>query len=985
MAAESSTVQRSRRGSVASELSTLNFHNGVKVDLLNALESIGTSGSFAASGSISDATFADPRLEVEGVGNITLPLRTEQAQQLIAKARQAPFGKGTRTIVDTSVRNTWELDASMLKFCNPQWQSFLQQLCLTVQSQLGVKSNIKAELYKMLIYETGAMFKSHTDSIKAPGMFGTLVICLPSVHDGGEIVVKHTSRKKTFNFSGMKQAYACWYSDVSHKVLPVKSGYRWVLTYNLTLPPEIARPSAELANGETRQLRHTIRRWLVHSGDIECEDANIQASDSDSDYYFYYGLEHEYTEDEISLAAMKSVDRKRVKALSAVSGSVPVDIFLAILEKEELNEVYEDYYHRRDYYDCYEEEEEEEEEEDSDKDSDEDSDEESGPPERTGNLETTYRIKKLVDLEGNQLVSDVDMDEECVLQDDFFDDDPDDVEESGFTGNEGATETNWYRRAAVVIVRRNVAVDFILDSITKDRLGDNENIRSVVSYFAKIALDPTSRSRGLDALNDLCTCSMDGISAKTMLSTMIELEEWEMYKSFTQRLFNLRSENPIDPPFFEWVHRHIEMKPESFDKLKDGLAYVVLSNPRLKSRLSSLMDVAPPAQASLPHNIQQWARSVLRQALHDAKLKTPCEDDGKHIIECVKAYYASDDGFLCQSVIPLAESKPAESPFTISFLNELHCHMETGWPSPATTLEHWKRIASRMIAALDVCSLYCPTDPSPPKAPKAVNPYTFGSYKQGTFGSYKPPPPLKDIAKAITPGALVEFVGNLVMPGMGDDMIRDFCLKFDADTTHGISAEAFHGLWIPFLRGLVPVLEARTVPLSTPVFQQMFTAILTSYITVYVGRQPASSTNLVRPAVKCTEGDCVDCKSLNAFLRQSNQKVGRFALAERRRKHLTNQLYGIECSTSTERKGSPHTLVVTKTFANNDKERREWTSRKDKAEKLFKTFTQYKLKALLGNKYESIREFGVLQHISGPVAGAKRKAAQTEIIDLTED
>jgi hypothetical protein len=55
----------------------------------------------------------------------------------------------------------------------------------------GVAENISAQLYKLLLYEKGAFFKPHKDSEKTPGMFGTLVICLSSAHEGGDIVLTH--------------------------------------------------------------------------------------------------------------------------------------------------------------------------------------------------------------------------------------------------------------------------------------------------------------------------------------------------------------------------------------------------------------------------------------------------------------------------------------------------------------------------------------------------------------------------------------------------------------------------------------------------------------------------------------------------------------------------------------------------------------------------------------------------------------------------
>ena len=94
-----------------------------------------------------------------------MPLDESRARQLIEKARQAPFGKGSATIVDTAVRNTWELDAEQFAFRNPSWPGFVRALCAHVAEDLGIKSAITAKVYKMLVYEKGAMFKAHTEYV----------------------------------------------------------------------------------------------------------------------------------------------------------------------------------------------------------------------------------------------------------------------------------------------------------------------------------------------------------------------------------------------------------------------------------------------------------------------------------------------------------------------------------------------------------------------------------------------------------------------------------------------------------------------------------------------------------------------------------------------------------------------------------------------------------------------------------------------------
>jgi hypothetical protein len=62
-----------------------------------------------------------------------------------------------------------------------------------------------------------------------------LVVCLPSAHTGGELAVRHDQREVKFDWSKDSKSiqWAAFYSDCEHEVLPVTSGYRVTLTYNL--------------------------------------------------------------------------------------------------------------------------------------------------------------------------------------------------------------------------------------------------------------------------------------------------------------------------------------------------------------------------------------------------------------------------------------------------------------------------------------------------------------------------------------------------------------------------------------------------------------------------------------------------------------------------------------------------------------------------------------------------------------------------------
>lgn len=136
----------------------------VRQRLLEDLDRIQASGSFSFSGELDQPPPCG--ISVPGIGKIRLPLDEAQAQELIGLARQAPYGKGEETIVDTSVRNTWELDASQFVCENSKWGTWVQFICeRVVKPELGITPTrpVRAELYKMLIYEKGAMFKAHTE------------------------------------------------------------------------------------------------------------------------------------------------------------------------------------------------------------------------------------------------------------------------------------------------------------------------------------------------------------------------------------------------------------------------------------------------------------------------------------------------------------------------------------------------------------------------------------------------------------------------------------------------------------------------------------------------------------------------------------------------------------------------------------------------------------------------------------------------------
>jgi hypothetical protein len=166
--------------------------SSIAIDLAAALSTISRPGDFCIAGT---ADLLAPRLEVEGVGPIALPLLPVQAEQLIATAERAPYGRGEDTLTDTKVRRTWQIGSERVRIGGRHWPGTLQTILLRAAEGLGVSGPVDAEFYKLLVYDQGSFFVQHRDTEKLPGMFATLILALPSVSAGGELVVRHKDRE----------------------------------------------------------------------------------------------------------------------------------------------------------------------------------------------------------------------------------------------------------------------------------------------------------------------------------------------------------------------------------------------------------------------------------------------------------------------------------------------------------------------------------------------------------------------------------------------------------------------------------------------------------------------------------------------------------------------------------------------------------------------------------------------------------------------
>lgn len=193
---------------------------------------------------------------------IAFPLASPAAIALLLEAcKQAPFGRGQETVLDPEYRRALVLPANRLAVSPvTSIDPFLLGILDRIKRLLlaGSERRIVARLDKLNVYGLGDFFKGHVDTPQSENMFGTLLMNLPVVHKGGQLVVHAANAETKTNSSdgflpidastaavsggteldsaqdtyttnwGDEQnlSWIAFYSDCPHEVLPVLNGNR---------------------------------------------------------------------------------------------------------------------------------------------------------------------------------------------------------------------------------------------------------------------------------------------------------------------------------------------------------------------------------------------------------------------------------------------------------------------------------------------------------------------------------------------------------------------------------------------------------------------------------------------------------------------------------------------------------------------------------------------------------------------------------------
>ncbi|RPD54613.1 hypothetical protein L226DRAFT_493426 [Lentinus tigrinus ALCF2SS1-7] len=179
----------------------------------------------------------------------------EALHELEQACEPATFGRNAEAVLDEAYRKAGKMDSDNFLLGLDVAQSRLVDIVHAglLAGEDGSKG-IKAELYKLNVYGKDAFFKPHKDTPRGTDMFGSLVLVFPTPHEGGALLLRHDGNEWTFDAAKLlsaaahydlkRIAYIAFFSDVEHEVLPVTSGHRVTITYNLYWagPPAVAFP-----------------------------------------------------------------------------------------------------------------------------------------------------------------------------------------------------------------------------------------------------------------------------------------------------------------------------------------------------------------------------------------------------------------------------------------------------------------------------------------------------------------------------------------------------------------------------------------------------------------------------------------------------------------------------------------------------------------------------------------------------------------------
>ena len=695
-------------------------------------------------------------------------------------------------------------------------------------------------------------------------MFGTLVIQLPSNYTGGEVAVYHQSKSMKFDFGGLVGCnnfhYAAFYADCQHEIKPVTKGYRLCLIYNLVYSGSDKCP----VPADNQQMVSDIISSMVEwNGSTHLEGCPPMMT---------YLLEHQYCDASLSFKLLKNGDRAVADVLIQAKNEVEFDLYLAKVDIEQNWSASCSYsqYGRDDY--------------------------------SADDLIEEDIIALNLKSPNGRTISSINLNKKYFVPEDFFDDiDPDKEEFEEATGNTGATLDRQYSWAALLLWPcKNLAInagfsnvilslqqDLLDQTLSKDkRAGLKMVAKDIVGGYTQCHSEVSADVyvlflRNLESFGDTeLILRFLKVSAPFLyevignssvcneIFTMGCEKGWHTFGPFFQSLTRGMSKAII---FCGFLHR-LSQGPLSQDQ--KGLCEMLAN---------SMVDVMSKNGDSQHHSDQKYV--LVLQSLQNL--------GNVELISRFLMVIASSEVFHSTLI--------SSSSFTEEILS-VCC--KYGWDILRSPLQV---ISGRISSDVEKFSqfLHALSQNEPPGTVKDVCHCLATAIlnvlsKEKDFEAHKP---LWHRQSHSTPRnkefLMKTFRSFMTLEYQLLPLVQVVCSKPNR---------------YPVNEMLVPVCEDLSKSLKREEQKEPLKQLITYCIsTLKVSTVPSPSDWSVPVAFSCS---CQDCGVLICFLKHPTETQHQFKMDSGRRSHLEDQLSRcVAISCSTERHGSPHTLVVTKTQA----------------------------------------------------------------------
>ncbi|PVH81355.1 hypothetical protein DL98DRAFT_571223 [Cadophora sp. DSE1049] len=916
-------------------------------------------------------------------GPIGLPLSDRDAEVIRAAgmplrilSKSNDTDPGTET---TSPKpNIWEVPASMFELKNPAWDGFLKKIVKNIAEGLGVDamgSAVSAQLLKMSLLEEGAMLEPSQDSHQTsavPGMFGILVIALPSWHEGGDVLVTNAGDPEIKAFgtaatSAFDASYMAWFHDVTHALKPVTAGRRLTLMYCLVhenLGPDVLAANSNKTVGKLDML---FSYW--HS------NAEEEVS------HLGYLLTGKYRKkSDLSYDMLEGADKEAVTYLQEAGNKHGVCIYLAKLSRwVDLN--------------------------------DEDDDWGDYEPSEYIDQETACSyLTKVVELDGTQIAENLLFEDDTLVQDDAFEDV--DYDEHLYKESRAI----YYRTIVLVMPKENRLSCFMTPTgpITETSAWGSVRekgpayVPDITGWIDRLSAKLLTESGGADDRNDLELICQGVLQRLKDWKTETPNDPKPHSDTHLARLISACVELDKRDMFLEGFGMCPAKVPPSMYKFV-GMALVrweleellpqISQHLSVLSQLSSRFDIIDAMRAGVTEESQNSAYNDVhfQEWTRQEADKTVCaptviatgitsSSDGALLANYCAILTHSD---MINKILPAVKRNVKFAAMIIAFQLAIFQASVDGHLSSDAVRDVFGGVMSAMLPDFGLRSLGSAALEKPD-----VEPPKYQS-------KYRPPP----LPVVVCDPQRISDIASLLChcQSLGLDHHLDVIVSNLVMEAKTMGLDDFRIIFLPFLKTLGASLKKWNIQVQHSAFQGLFQHIMSTYIARYVQEPPPVFRDWTRETVTC-KSDCKDCEKLNEFLANPRQQAADFLMGGPRRDHLQSKVIDTGIEADQRKKypsGSAYALFLTKNSAYIELGRKAWEKRGEAARERFQDIeSEANLKDLLGDAYTAITSARLpdqrAMHYLPPLGtsantanrmpppsprGTKRKAPETIVID----